>query len=239
MHTLVRRGVLALCVVFAPACSATTPPEKNAPALVRAPPPALISAPQHCAHGESRPSREGFFDEVLFAAASRRTPRFDDYTAGSYHVDKLDLVQGLPVRAALCGVRLRAALVVGPLGPLWAYYVAVLVDEGATVRINTLVMPHARITGKGTGVVSPEEAALFLRTIQNASLVHPGIPATAADEFSYRLLLALYDQGKPTYFSAAFWEFGGGPGVEPLLNRVNAMLNATTTQTYRHGDHVE
>ncbi len=42
------------------------------------------------------PTRRGFFHELLFAAATSRTPRFDDYTRGSYHVNKLDLARGYP-----------------------------------------------------------------------------------------------------------------------------------------------
>ena len=49
------------------------------------------------------PSREGFFREVLFAAPTPRTSRYDDYTPGCYHADKLDLARGLPTEAARCG----------------------------------------------------------------------------------------------------------------------------------------
>src|SRR5688572_7942760 len=67
------------------------------------------------------PSREGFFREALFAAATARTPRYDAYTQESYHADKVDIADGLPAMAKACGLVLRALVIVGPVGPLWAY----------------------------------------------------------------------------------------------------------------------
>ena len=45
-----------------------------------------------------RLDRAGFVQELVFAYATPRTGRFDDYTRGSYHVNKLDLVQGIRER---------------------------------------------------------------------------------------------------------------------------------------------
>jgi len=68
-------------------------------------------------------------------------------------------VRGLQAEATACGVRLRAALIVGPVGPLWTFHVAWLVQEPEGVRVNSLVMPHARITGKATGLIGSVEAS--------------------------------------------------------------------------------
>ena len=76
--------------------------------------------PYACARLDAGPSRAAFLDEVLVAEPSLSTSLFDDYTRGSYHVRKGDLVQGLRERATECGVRLRAVVVFGPVGPLWA-----------------------------------------------------------------------------------------------------------------------
>lgn len=195
-----------------------------------------------CTGGGERPSREGFFHEVLFAAPSPRTPRFDDYTPGSYHVNKWDLAQGLPAHAGLCGVRLKALLVVGPAGGLWTYHVAALIDEGPTVRINSLVMPHARITGKSTGAMSAEQAASLLQAIKEASSIQAGVPSekdTTRADFSYRLLLATYDQGKAEYSHADFRDFVPDRATKDLLERVNALLHASQTITYFHGQPVQ
>jgi hypothetical protein len=175
---------------------------------------------------------------VLFAAPTGRTPRFDDYTRGSYHVDKLDLARGLPKQAKLCGVELKALLVVGPVGPLWSYHVVSLVEDGSQVRVNSLVMPHARITGKGTGVLPTADAASMLDGITRSRLVRPGIPVVPRRgldaEFSYRFLLVLYEAGRPRYFHADFDEFNDSPGRSELLDRANVLLSKTAS-TYRQG----
>ncbi len=224
------------------ACSPAGHVEKVRPrvgAIGRAP--SLVEK-QACAGVGSAPSREGFFHEVLFAEPTARTPRFDDYTRDSYHVHKLDLVRGLPIQAAACGVQLRAALVVGPMGPLWTYHVAALLQDGTNVRVNSLVMPHARITGKGTGLISNQDASVLLQQIENAPLVRPGLPTPPPEDgnsdFSYRVLLAVYDTGLAEYFHADFNEFSPDPGIQPLMDGLNALLATTKTQTYQHGDHV-
>lgn len=195
-----------------------------------------------CAVGEALPSRSGFLQEVLFAVPSMRTPRFDDYTGGSYHINKLDLAEGLPEQARLCGARVKALIVVGPLGPLWSFNVAALLHERAGYRVNALVMPHARITGKGTGFVSATEADAMLDELTRASLVRPGLPTPEPrdmrSDFSYRMLLAIYDGDRPRFFHADFKELSEQPAREELLLRVNAVLATAKTSTYKHGDSV-
>jgi hypothetical protein len=192
-----------------------------------------------CAPLGPEPSRNAFFHEVLFAARTDRTARFDDYTLGSYHVNKLDLVRGLPNHARECGVRLKAVLVLGPSGLLWTYHVVALAQESTQVRVNSLVMPHARITGKGTGLVSPERASELLHQLETAPLVLPGIPAPPPDDmtsdFSYGMLLAVYDPDGPRYFHAGPIDGAEGPGRQALLDRINSLLAATKGSTYEHG----
>jgi hypothetical protein len=57
-------------------------------------------------------------------------------------VNKLDLAKGLPEHAKLCGLRPKALIVVGPIGALWGYNVAVLLEDGEGVRVNSLAMPQ-------------------------------------------------------------------------------------------------
>ena len=236
------RCVFRVCLV-APwlislqACSSAERTEKPSSSVV---PPARAVLPldsERCAPRGAVPSREGFFHEVLFAAATARTPRFDDYTANSYHVRKLDVIRGLPAQANACGVRLRAVLVLGPEGILWTYHVAALVQDGANIRVNALVMPHARITGKGTGVVSTQQALGLLEQIEKAPRVHPGLPTPISDDaegdFSYQLLLARYDTEQPAYFHGEFNEFSDDPGLQSLKHRVDALLGTAKTKTYQ------
>jgi hypothetical protein len=126
---------------------------------------------------------------------------------------------------------------------LWSYHVASLIDEGNQVRINTLVMPHARITGKGTGIVAPGTASQLLDDIVGSPLVLPGIPASAAAaddgeaEFSYSLLVAKFDGPRAEFFHATLNEASPGHDDNELLDRINRLLGKTN-KTYRHGDRV-
>jgi hypothetical protein len=200
---------------------------------------AVSPAGDVCAPPGTAPSREGFFHEVLFPAVTARTPRFTDYTADSYHINKLDLVQGLPLHARACTVQLKAVLVLGPLGVLWTYHVVALVDDGTKVRVNALVMPHARITGKGWGLISNEKATELLRELENAPLVQPGVPVPPPEDMksdsSYGMLLAVFDPEGPKYFHAENVEFSTDPGRQRLLDRINALLGATSNSAYAHG----
>lgn len=192
---------------------------------------------QKCRIDGLAPSRRAFLTEVLFAEPTTRTRRFDDYTTDSYHVRKLDLVTGLEEQSRLCGLRLRAVLIVGPVGMLWSYHIAALTDEGDHVRVNTLVMPHARITGKGSGVVPPALAAELLAAVAASPLIRPGIPTPLAtdddgdSEFSYQLLLVVLDGPNAGRFHASFNDIFPKSEDKDLLDRVNRVLGHTS-KTY-------
>jgi hypothetical protein len=132
------------------------------------------------------PDRAQFIRECLDAAATRETPKFDDYTKGSYHVDKLDLVEGLEAATRSQPGRLHAVIILGPTGPLWAYYVFVALAEGDGIRLNWLVMPHARITGKSTRTFSKAEFEQLFSKVTASKLLHEGEPPSdkAADPLS-------------------------------------------------------
>jgi hypothetical protein len=197
-------------------------------------------SPQPCPSGATAdsvtPSRDGFFREVLFAQATSRTPRFDDYTEGSYHVNKLDLATGLPPLAERCGIQLRALLVVGPVGPLWTYHVFAFTRDSSEVVVTALVMPHARITGKAFRRLSAAEATTFLALLDSLSFIKPGQLSDVDDlegDFRYDLIAAVYD--KPT----RFWS-GSLPREEStewtsFAQAIEALMREATT-TYPLGN---
>jgi hypothetical protein len=178
------------------------------------------------------PTRRAFFHEVLFADKTRRTRLFDDYTPGSYHVDKLDLASGLAAEAECAGVRLRGLVVLGPAGPLWQYHVVAFIDEGDHVRVTSLVMPHARITGKGASTATVETVDQVLRTMTSSPLVHSGeaprVSGALDQEFSYELLIARYTAQAPELWHAKLMGADDAQ-VDQLLEPINQVIGANTT----------
>ncbi len=110
-----------------------------------------------------------FAREVLFGYGTPATPLFDDYTEGSYHVEPAQLAADLQQEARRYGLDLRTLVVVGPFGPLWAYEVVAFVQEQECARVNRLLVPHARITAKHTGCLSPEDARRTMAAILAAA----------------------------------------------------------------------
>jgi hypothetical protein len=155
-----------------------------------------------------RPTREAFLGEVLDAKPTPATPEFNDYSPSSYHVRKEDLLKGLIDEAKNRKLTLRAVLIAGPMpdDPLWTYHVAAFIQEGDKVRVNSLVMPHARITGKFTGRVTSERLKKWLDEVLETGLPRKEPPPQARndkakdgplDDFGYHLLLAAWDaEGK-------------------------------------------
>ncbi|MGC4066371.1 MAG: hypothetical protein QM784_17415 [Polyangiaceae bacterium] len=153
------------------------------------------------------------------------------------------MVDGLIEQAAACNVRLRAILIVGPLGMLWAYRVATFVDEGNQLRINFVAVPHARITEKRTASVSSEIALRLLDDIAKSPRVIPGKPNPPSDdpedlgEFAFNLLLVKLDGAQPTYWHGHLYDIFPKNEDKEVLGYVNQLVDMTTT-TYKHGDPV-
>jgi hypothetical protein len=114
-------------------------------------------------------SLRGFVEEALYGYGTPRTHLFDDYTDGSYHVRPAELVEALFMIGPTYGLELDAAIVIGPYGPLWAYDVVTIVDDGSCTRVNWLVMPHARITVKRSGCLPRDTVHAFRSSIQKAT----------------------------------------------------------------------
>ncbi len=186
------------------------------------------------------PDRAQFIRECLDSAATPETAKFDDYTEGSYHIDKLDLVEGLAKATESQRGRLRAVIIFGPTGPLWTYHVLVALSEGDLVRLNSLVMPHARITGKGTKIFSKAEFERLLTKLTTSKLL-PEVSASSiktdnslSRDFAYDMLVAVYSDGRR---SMRFGEIEklineatpGAKDAKALLDHLNAMLKEVKT----------
>ena len=188
-------------------------------------------------HVFGAPDRAQFIRECLDSAATPETPKFDDYTKGSYHINMLDLVEGLTKATESQPGRLRAVIIFGPTGPLWAYHVLVALSEGELVRLNWLGMPHARITDKGTRTFSEAEFEQLLSKVTASKLLAEGNPSSikASDplshHFAYDMLVAVYSNGRCSLRFAEIEKLmneatpsAKGAEAEALLNHLDAML---------------
>ncbi len=115
----------------------------------------------------------------------------------------MNLLEG--VRELRTDEPVRGLIVYGPEGLFWAYHVFLFVAEKDQVRLNTLVFPHARITGKATRVLSPGEYEEALGKLASRPFVIPGAPsfetlrgernANLSLEWHYGLLIADWSRG--------------------------------------------
>jgi hypothetical protein len=161
-------------------------------------------------------SREGFIQELVYARATPRTPQFDDYTPGSYHVEKIDLLDGVRTRRAATTPQIKGLLVVGPVGPLWAYYVTLFTEEKEGVRATDVNFPHARITFKRTKLLSGKEYKKFLDSLTRSRSLIEGMPSFDTIrrsrnvdlplEWHYEVLLGDWSSGKERVFHSVIAE---------------------------------
>ena len=192
--------------------------------------------------GFAAPDRAQFIRECLDPTATRETPKFDDYTEGSYHVDKLDVVEGLEAATKSQPGRLRAVIILGPTGPLWTYYVLVALSDGDAITLNSLVMPHARITGKGTKTLSKTEFEQLFNKLTASKLLRQGEPSEIKKEgaisrdFRYDLFIVSWPNGRRSSWFAELEKTEGTPAAkdaEAVSDNVNAMLKGSKgTYTY-------
>lgn len=191
-----------------------------------------------------RLDRSGFIQELVFARATPRTLRFDDYTTGSYHVDKLDLLEGVRDRKA-SGTPIVALLVRGPSGPLWVYDICLFIREGEGVRVNSVWMPHARITHKSTSLISVIQFDQLRSAIRHSDALQRGVPTLAETlgessrnpvselEWSYDLLFADFSEAEELYHSKELYGFSNDPPESVVaLRTAIAQLLANDLVTY-------
>jgi hypothetical protein len=143
---------------------------------------AILTWPASLAAGDDpKPSRETFIREVLDAKPTPLTPRFQ--AGEGYYVRKEDLMKGVIEEAAKRKLRLRGVLIVGPLPDgFWTYIIAAFLGEGDKVRVNLLIFPHARITYKATGLVTPADYDKWVAELQKAGILKKDPPEAARKE---------------------------------------------------------
>jgi hypothetical protein len=151
-----------------------------------------------------KPNRAAFLVEVLDAKPTALTSRFDAYHRGYYTVAKEDLLQGLITESKRRGLLLRSVSINGPVGPLWAYYIAVFFQAGDKVRANKLVFRHARINFKQTGLITGGQCNEIAASLAKAGALGTKRPPpskyvsdnrAAAIEWGYNALLAIWPPG--------------------------------------------
>jgi len=176
------------------------------------------------------PSRDNFFREVLFAKATSVTPLYNDYTVGSYHASKTGLLKGLPEMAKKEGLELRGLIVVGPVGPLWAYHVVAFIEEGNVIRVNSLTMPHARITYKSTGTISPKLYNDFIVGLLQTKIFVTELPEGMCDicssfEYRYEALVSDWSNSLSSVHYGSFGRPTARSEAESFVNQLNSMLS--------------
>jgi hypothetical protein len=127
---------------------------------------------------DPKPTREAFINEVLDEKPTKVTPKFNDYMPSSYHIEKEDLFKGLTEEAKKRKLNLRAVSIIGPLpaDPLWTSYVVVFIQKGEKIQVNSLVMPHARITGKASGMIPSEKYQKWLAGVGGTAALQMVVP---------------------------------------------------------------
>jgi hypothetical protein len=154
---------------------------------------------------DGRPTRQAFLGEVLDAKPTPVTPKFNDYTPGSYHIEKEDLLKGLIEEAKKRKITLRALTISGPLpfDPLWRSQVIVFVQDDKKIRVNSLVMPHARITLKATGLITADQFKKWRDGVLDTGVLKKEVPP--ADEkndkpkpFQSQFLLVIWSEDGKT-----------------------------------------
>ncbi len=182
-------------------------------------------------------SRENFFREVLYPKESKNTHLFDDYTKGSYHVDKLDVYHGLPNIARKDGITLHGLIVIGPMGVLWGYQTIAFVEDEEKIRVNQLTMPHARITYKSTGVIGLNEYRNLMSDLKKTQVLRKELPAKGRcetceyPEWHYEVLLAEWSLKKTEAYYGKIRESAPDANVELFIETLNRMLSKLD-QTY-------
>ncbi len=219
-------GRIAVTAVTAAVTSSCVPSNVPEPVVAPSTPPDL--------------GRAAFVQELISAQPTARTRLFDDYTGGSYHVEKLDLLEG--VREIRRRDHVIALAVFGPSSILWTYHVVVVLEDGDGYRLNTLTMPHARITSKGTRLISMAEYKRARRRLTSLPTMVSGPPTFDSVggpkdselelEWRYSFLLADWSAGSERLWHARYVP---EPELESIATLLNGLLEDTKTTYPRTG----
>jgi hypothetical protein len=150
---------------------------------------------------EQKPDRRAFLLEVIDAQPTTLTPQFNDYVEGNYHVNKQEILDYLPGIAKEKNKNLQGLLIVGPTGPLWTYFVITFFEEGeGQIRVNAVMMPHARITNKSSALITTNRYVEFLDELSKSGILQTELPAEArasknkkASEFDFKYDVLLFN----------------------------------------------
>lgn len=196
---------------------------------------------------EKMPDEEDFFLELLDPMPRSTSGSFHSYSEDSYSVDKINFWSEFPSFARDYGYNPKAVLVVGPIGILWTYYVFALIEEDKGVRINGIVFPHGRLTGKKTIVLSEAEALAWISKFESISGVHKvdstpealrnQLSGNDMGDFEFNLLLVQLDNPEEVFVANIPWiveegsEETGKSAPEQLEETLNDLV-IRMEQTY-------
>ena len=164
------------------------------------------------------PSKEAFFEELLFSEVTPRTRLFDAYTEGCYVLADADLFDRLPRFGADRGVLVDGVLILNSRGPLHPVRVVVFSIESDHVRVNQLVMSHQRITGKWTAAISLSEYTDFCERLGQLLERESACDGRPALRFVHNLV-----NRRPR--PCVSWLEGGGRN--PVIDELNRLLERT------------
>lgn len=152
-------------------------------------------------------TREGFIKEMVIAKKTPATKYFTDYyDPPSYHVSKLDLVNGVQALSDSLTASVLALIVVGPAGPLWSYDVITVIDSNASdgsLALNFLRFSHARITWKATRLAARYEYTSFLEKARANPLLRRPTAQDSTEEGEWQSIFLIATFGDTPYVAVA------------------------------------
>ena len=183
---------------------------------------------------QPKPDRETFLAELLDPEYTPATRLFDDYTEGSYHVNKVEVLTEIQKYAQDQNRKLIGFFAVGPYGPLWSYDVIAFFEENDGVRANRLIMPHARITYKGTTILTMKEYINMMNAMRSTEIFQANNSnSTDADnsDSRYTVLIADWSSGEIETRYAAI-DFSKESSAADRFQKVFDELDKLFKQTY-------
>jgi hypothetical protein len=179
--------------------------------------------------------REDFLKELLRGQPGSKTLWYDASMAGSYRINKLDLVKALPESAKAGNITLLAFLAIGPSAtPVPVYYLYTFALEQDHIRVNELTFATSRFTYKSTGTMAPAKFQIFLDTLLGANVLNSGAPDDqggknpAATEAGYDLLLARWSGGKLDSYYGSLNSPKKGAKIDEFGQPIGQLLRSLT-----------
>lgn len=117
------------------------------------------------------PSHDDFLAELIAPAETKMTAHFHSYYENGFAFDKFAVLNTFTKYTRKEDLQPVGLIVVGPLGPMWAYHTITLIKENGMVRANALAMPHGRITFKASALLPETEAKQFLDFMDSSPLL--------------------------------------------------------------------